>query len=170
MGLEKIQLPAAVIADMYRNSLVLLQDVQEKPAALATVSMPETGLKTLGENRQKTVILVRDATALHLADAELDLLIKILQAVQLSMADVLLANLQAQKTNAAFLQANYAAQKVLLFGVPLHDLEMPIVFPHFQVQQHGGVRYLSAPSLAQLQSDVNAKKQLWVSIKKMFDV
>jgi hypothetical protein len=167
MSLEKMQLPASLIADLYKDSLVLLEDNQQKPKK-ATVAAENTQLSYLGKNAQQIAILVKEPLAPYINDASLAFLTKVLQAVNLSLGDVAILNAQHQPISFEQLNAALKAKKVLLFNIPTHELGLPIVFPHFQVQSHAGCAYLCAPSLSQIETDVATKKQFWAALQKMF--
>jgi hypothetical protein len=167
MSLENIQLPAALIADLYKDSLVLLEDDQQKTKNAAP--MPSSaGLPFLGNNKQQVIILVKEPVAPYINDESLNFLTKVLQAVGLSMADVAILNAQQQNISFNDLQKQLKAQKVMLFNMPTHEIGLPIVFPHFQVQSHAGCMYMCAPSLSQIENDIPTKKQFWAGLQKMF--
>lgn len=162
-----MQLPASLIADLYKDSLVLLEDDQQKPKK-AAVATANTQLPYLGKNAKQIAILVKEPLAPYINDASLAFLTKVLQAVNLSLADVAILNAQHQQISFEQLNAELKAKKVLLFNIPTHELSLPIVFPHFQVQSHAGCAYLCAPSLSQIENDVATKKQFWAALQKMF--
>jgi hypothetical protein len=62
------------------------------------------------------------------------------------------------------------AGSVLLFGIDPAGIGLPINFPQFQLQHFNKRSYLHAPTLAELEKDKEAKKQLWGSLKKLFAI
>jgi hypothetical protein len=68
------------------------------------------------------------------------------------------------------LEAEYGAVFVIMFGVEARDLKLPVFFPHFQVQGHNSITYISSPDLAVIENDKAAKHKLWQSLKKAFSI
>jgi hypothetical protein len=54
--------------------------------------------------------------------------------------------------------------------VEARDLKLPVFFPHFQVQGHNSITYISSPDLAVIENDKAAKHKLWQSLKKAFSI
>jgi len=163
MSLDNIQLTDVVVRDLFKNSLVDLKT--DKPASEARAA----AFGYLGENGQKIAIIVADPNALYLGDEALQFLMGILNACKLTMADVALLNAEQYPgityTN---IQTELNAEKVLLFGVSAGQLELPLQFPHYQVQSYNKQVYLSAPSLGELEKNVEEKKKLWGALKSIF--
>ena len=63
-----------------------------------------------------------------------------------------------------------SAEKVFVFGVTPGDINLPLSFPHYQVQQFKNQQYLSAPPLIELQHDKAEKTKLWNCLKKIFSI
>jgi len=166
MSLDNIQLPAIVIYDLFKNSLV---DLNTAPAVPASAS--EKGFSFLGNNEKKITVIVRDEEAIYLAEAELNFLVGILSACKLTMADIALVNLfQHTAVNYTNIAEKTGAERVLLFGYGPQDLELPLQFPNYQVQQYNGQVYLSAPDLTKIAADKAEKTKLWNSLKQFFSL
>ena len=99
---------------------------------------------------------------------ELTFLTNILSACNLSLADVALVNWHNKET-ASFV-SELKSKKVILFGISPLQFDLPFNFPHFQIQNFDKTDYLTAPALAAISNDVNSKKELWTSLKKMFNI
>jgi hypothetical protein len=166
MSLDNIQLPSIVIQDLYKNSLVDLNNGKAVTAQTAAAALP-----FLGNNQKRICIIVDDANALYLSDDLLNFLLGILGACKLSMADVALIN-AAKNSNAVYavLEAQFKAETVLLFGVTPGQLQLPLEFPLYQIQKFNNQAYLAAPALDRVQEDKAEKTKLWNSLKQLFSI
>lgn len=178
MGINNIKLPAQTIAELYGHSLIgeakstifqptipISNETEATPAKASTV------LKWLGNNEQKVLILVNNSTATFLPDKQLSFLTGILTACRLSIADVAILNIH-HHPNLTYkeIQAELQSKNVVLFGIEPAAIELPINFPHYQLQQFTGTTYLTAPTLPELEDDKVEKSKLWVCLKKMFGI
>ncbi len=128
-------------------------------------------LKILGKNAKNILILVKNANCPYLPDQELNFLTSVLSACKLSLADIALVNaLSIDATQISEAVHQLGARHILAFEMEPLELGLPFHFPEFQVQEFDKRSYLHAPSLAQLESDLNLKKELWTSLKKMFNL
>jgi hypothetical protein len=168
MSLNNIQLPASVIQDIYKKSLVLSDVIQEK-----TPKTPSTivSFNILGNNQQKIVILVSDNETLYLPDEQLNFLMGILTACKLTMQDVAILNIEKNKDISYInLASTLKAEKIILFGVETSNISLPLQFPVYQIQAYNDQVYLSAPSLTVLQNDKAEKTKLWLCLKQLFSI
>jgi len=194
---EEIDIPALLLADMYPHSLVLIDPVENKrpakpvfiaemPAEASFVAEPEVDLPTikpapvaenqpiakLGGFAKKILVLVNEEDVLHISDHSLELLSKMLAAVQLSLADIALINLAAQKLDLQHIHRELDAEINLFFGVEPSSMGLPMRFPHFQVQNWNNKMFLYSPSLRELngssEDQTNQKRNLWASLKVIF--
>jgi len=166
MSLDNIQLPAILLQDLYTNALVDLKTENAHPAAVIAGN-----LSFLGENKKRVSIIVDHAEAIYLPDEELNFLLGILSACKLSMADVALLN-RSKNPSLAYkdISEQLSAEKVLLFGIEPSMLELPLQFPHYQIQQYNNQVYLSSPTLKILGSNIEEKKKLWGCLKQVFTI
>ncbi len=166
MSLDNIQLPAIVLQDLYTNSLVDLKTANAEPVA---VSAGE--LSFLGENKKKISIIVDHTDVIYLPDEELNFLLGILSACKLSMADVALLNF-VKNPSATYREIGeqLSAEKVLLFGIKPSALELPLQFPHYQIQNYNNQVYLSSPDLKTLSDNKEEKIKLWTCLKQVFAI
>ncbi len=166
MSLDNIQLPAAVIQDLYKD--VLIDSSQPKQRQ---ESVSKKSINYLGENGQHIIILVNNPEAAYLKDEELNFLMGILTACKLSMADVAIINLaKAQGLDYTRLTDELKAQQVLLFGVVPSAIDLPLQFPNYQIQQYNSRVYLSSPNLTELAGNKEEKMKLWMALKKVFNI
>jgi hypothetical protein len=129
-----------------------------------------TQFNTLGSNARGVVLLVR------LPDAQFQklprnvFLNKLLQAINLVMADVVLVNVDGPYPVALEnLRREIAATHILAFGRNLLDVAVrttqiyePVLFPNLDLA------YLAAAEVEMVEYDVSLKKRLWAGLKAMF--
>ncbi len=166
MSLDNIQLQPIVLHDLFKNSLVDL-NTNETAATIAKAN----GIAVLGNNQKQIAIIVADEKTLYLPDDELNFLMGILGACKLSMADVALVNFA--KTRALTytrVEEELKAATILLFGVEPSQLQLPLEFPHYQIQKFNNQVYLSAPPLQMLAADRAEKTKLWNCLKQVFSI
>jgi hypothetical protein len=177
MSLNSIKFETTDIALLFKNSLV---DIEEKkqvsqkpePVSLQVDRDPkETGWKYLGENKKRTLIVVRYSDVLHLPDKQLSFLTKLLGACNLNLGDVAILNFHNHQPSQFNEILNYfKPTAVLLFDTTPADFGMPINFPDFQAQGYSDAVFVSSPSLETIEPDKNLKGKLWVCLKKIYSL
>lgn len=179
MDLNKIELPASVIADLYPSSLVendtKMTNKRQEPLVEPTIPDPgSTNLpawKFLGNNQKNVLVVVENSGSVHLPDEELSFLTGILGACQLSLADVAIVNLhQHRGVSYRELTHYFKSRIVLLFAIEPASFGLPMHFPQYQVQPFNGTSFLYAPSLKDLENDRVEKSKLWVCLKRLFNL
>ena len=166
MSLDNIQLPAFLVRELYKNSLVDVDNQQLIPKSLKAGDLP-----FLGKNEKNILVIVQEENAVYLPDDDLNFLIDILIACKLSLSDTALINVFGNKeVNYRSLLEKFKPGIILFFDIEPAKLEFPLQFPHYQLQQYNNQTYLSAPSLKELAADINKKKQLWSCLRKLFSV
>ncbi len=171
----KNQLPDFLIADLYRNNLVILEDEVKKQAKPEKKLIPTAERQWyLGNNDKKIIILVNEKEAVYLPDASLQFLSSILNACKLNLGDVAIVNFQNDPVSYQFLKEQLLPKHVLLFGITAKKLLLPFMIPDYQVQKHDNCSFLQAPALETMQGDSQdaklEKSKLWLSLKKMFGI
>lgn len=161
MSLNNINLNAQMIADLYPDTLVEITSTSE--------SKKEKKLRYLGDNQKQITILVNNKEVPFLNDGEFNFLTSILTACKLSIADVAIVNL-ASNNNPEELTTELNSKIVLLFEVTPAEINLPINFPHFQVQQFNKRTYLYAPAFSIIENDKAVKIKLWQSLKTIFNL
>lgn len=166
MSLDNIQLPAIVLQDLYKKSLVDLNN--SKPSAN---DIKKGVLQYLGDNKRNVCIVVADENALYLTDELLNFLQGILGACKLTMADVALVNI-AKNSSITYniLQNELQAEVCVLFGITPAQLQLPLTFPLYQIQKFNNQQYLTALPLQQIQQDKAEKGKLWACLKTIFNL
>ena len=181
MDLNHIKLPATVIADLYKSSLVEREENLTKKEAPATLPKQEIrpanteievkSWKSLGNNLKHIMIIVNKADVVYLPDNELNFLTGILAACKLDIGDVAIINLGNHPgTTNKDLVSYFKSKNVFLFGVEPADFGLPMNFPHFQEQKFTGIKYLFSPSLNELENDKLLKSKLWICLKQIFNI
>jgi len=196
--LENIQLPDFILAGLYKNALVVLDDVKPVGKILQTaesvtgqhgkeatetveslLKIPETFSHQpqkmfLGDNKKNITILVKEANAVYLNEDSLAFLSTILGACKLNLGDVAIVNNQTQAYQYALLKEQLAPSYLLLFDVTTIDINLPFTIPHYQVQQYDKCSFLAIPSLQNMlgtsQEAKLEKSKLWLSLRKMFEI
>ena len=172
MSLNSIKFDPTDIASLYKNSLVEINTTQQVLITSDTNREPiGKEWKYLGENKKKTLIIVRNADAVHIPDRQLSFLTKLLAACNLNLADVAIFNFQDHNSSEFNEILNYFKPKVvLLFAVEPAEFGLPMIFPQFQVQGYKDAIFVSSPSLEVIEPDKSLKGKLWVCLKKIFNL
>lgn len=129
-----------------------------------------TTFTTLGSNAQGVVVLVRLPPEQFQKLPRNVFLNKLLQAIQLVMADVVLVNVEGPYPVALQnLRKEIAATHLLAFGKNLLDVAVrttqiyePVQFPTV------GLSYLAGAEVEMVEYDVSLKKRLWGGLQRMF--
>jgi hypothetical protein len=164
MSLDKWSLPPAAVAILYKN--VLIEPAQAALAAPTAKTAAQSLF--LGNNQKKIAILVNQPGAGFIADDELEILLKILTACRLGLADVAIMNTSGHTPDWPLVKEQAAPVFCFLFGVKAEDIQLPVIFPPFHEHTFDGTVFLQAPSLAGIEADKLLKSKLWLCLKSMF--
>jgi hypothetical protein len=172
MSLNSIKFEPSDIAFLFKNSLVEINAEQQVLSQTKfETEQTATGLKYLGENKKKTLVVVRNSDAVHIADKQLSFLTKLLAACNLNLADVAIFNFQKHNSSEFNEILNFFKPKiVLLFAIEPGEFGLPMIFPQFQVQGYRDAVFVSSPSLDVIEPDKSLKGKLWVCLKKIFNL
>jgi hypothetical protein len=181
-----VKLPGFVIADLYKNNIVITGDAAiilpqtRQVQVTENVALPnpppaQTEQKKwyLGNNKKGIVVVAIDETAVFINDEWLDTLTKMLQGVQLNLGDTAIVNLHNHPVTFNHIKQQLNARYVIMFGVATAQLQLPFTIPHYQVQNYAGCTLLSAPAAtlagaAGTTESIKAeKRKLWESLKRM---
>ena len=159
MSLNDVRLTPQLLADLYGNVLV-------EPVAKAA---PYAGLKLLGQNEKKILIVVNNDAEIILPEGERTFLESILTACKLAWSDVAVVNWHGLNKKAyKEILHQLESRFVLLFGVTPLQFGLPMDFPPFQIQPFDSRHYLYAPALFKIQEHKGIKAELWQALKKLF--
>ena len=172
MSLNSIKFEPADIASLYKNSLVETDREKQLLAEPTPIDDPKSpAWEYLGENKKKTLVVVRNAEAVHIPDKQLSFLTKLLAACNLDLADVAVLNFHGHKLSGFNEMLNFFSPKVvLLFDVEPGEFGLPMIFPQFQVQRYRDAIFVSSPSLEVIEPDKSLKGKLWVCLKKIYNL
>jgi hypothetical protein len=188
MNSENNLLPPFVIASLYKDELVLVDDQKsigkrtdelntKKSGTIAPKSEDATTQKPisfLGNNQKKVTILLQDNSAVHLADESLQFLTAILAACKLNMGDVAIVNTANQAVKYVQIKTELQPSTLLIFDINAASIALPFEVPHYQVQQYDNCTLLfSAPLQSMLVKTEAAKLEkgkLWNALKKTFNI
>ena len=129
-----------------------------------------TQFTTLGDNAQGVVLLFR-VPAGHFIKLHRNVFLnKMLQALNLVMADVVLVNVESELPVALVnLRRELAATRIVAFGKNLLDATIrntqiyePVLFPSLNLS------YLASATVDLVEYDVSLKKRLWPGLQAMF--
>ena len=161
MDLNQIKLTSQQVADLYSNVLI---------ESGATVMPASTTIRFLGNNKENILIVVNTDNTVFIADDDLKFLTTVLAACKMSLADVAIINWQNVNADYKSILVELSSKAVLLFGVTPNEFGLPINFPFYQVQRFDERQFVFAPPLSEIGKDVNSKKELWLSLKRLFNI
>ncbi|GAB3431861.1 hypothetical protein [Niabella aquatica] len=175
MSLNEMNLSPFLVTQLYPDSLTgdpeRTGPAQKVPAPKTEPVKSDTQWKLLGNNQKNILIAVTYENIAHLPDPQLDFLMQLLKACQLSLNDVALINLGNYKDiGYTDILSYFQAKTILLFGISPQQLGFPFETPQYQVQAFTHYTVIHAPALHDLQNDKPAKGLLWTGLKKIFNV
>lgn len=179
-----IKLPAVVIAGLYKDSLVLTgEELHKKEQLPQFTNKSSKDIEThpplskkwfLGDNKKNILILLKDASAVHINEEWLTTLTKLLTACKLNIGDIAIVNHSQHGKNFTELKESLQSQVVLMFDVTTSEIQLPFAIPHYQVQKYGGCSFMTAPSITLTTDNSDAtkteKRKLWEKLKMIFNV
>ncbi len=161
MSLNSVNLTPALLTSLYEKVLV----------ETAASSMPaKNGLRFMGNNQKNILIVTSSGTDEFLSKEETLFLASVLAACKLSFDDVAIVNWENVQTDGKEIALELQSTFVILFDVSPDVFGLPINFPQFQIQQFSGRTYLHLPFLKGFEQDIGLKKQLWTSLKQLFQL
>lgn len=188
MSAEKTILSNAVLANLYKDSLVVIDHrPQITPTTIESATPkakskaatePETKwegpIKSLGEHTKKITVIVNDPNSVHLNEMDFILLTSILNACRLTIADIALINLGKQPVGLHQILQEYPSTLVLSFAVDATALKVKLPNTLYKVSQLGDSHILFSNALSTMQgTGIEAKQEkakLWTVLKKIFEL
>ncbi len=172
MSLQNLQLPASVLIELYTNHLIGTSDNGSNQKESSKVS--SVVLHSLGGNARRITIVVAEDTQTFMKDTDLEWLQKMLLACKLTLGDVAIVNTHSNNITISLIKQQLKPEKVILLGPSPTELQLPLNFPQFKIQEHDNCRYLFAPSSKELNQETKEgkvlKSKLWVSLQQLFEV
>ncbi len=118
--------------------------------------------------KNKILVLFHEYVAKDLPIVDKEFLLKVLKAVNLSEKDIIIVNRAHATERTEELIEKNQAKIVLAFGV--NELIEGSNSNLYTISKIGNTEWLSAEELSVIGTDMNRKKQLWTSLKKIFHV
>jgi len=181
MPLNNVRLDPGLLAELYKNSLVEIDDPHTTGVKKSNLynSTKETEKKQgaadewkyLGDYKKNILLVVNYQESVHLPDAQLNFITSFLAACKLNLGDVAILNID--KAPFRFykeVQTRFNSKVTVLFGLSPAEFSMPVNFPEFQVQAFNNCTFLTTPPLGQLETDNLLKSKLWVCLRRVFGV
>lgn len=180
MSLNDISFSPFLLSAFYSKSLVGDENKDGEPTERSITQMPLSleptenkgeMFKFLGNNQKKVTIVVNYSGIVHLPDAQLDFLARLLTPCKMSLNDVAVLNINNYQDIRHQEVLDYLKPAVvMLFGMSTQQFGFPFDIPEYQVQSFASRLIMHAPALEQLENDTTEKLKLWTGLKKIFNV
>ena len=176
MSFDNIRLPNFLIADLYKN--VLIVDESNTKNIIEEIQQPKEkktdSINFLGNNNKQVVIIINEEDAVIIGDEKLQLLTNLLTACKLSLADVAIVNTFNKQMVYNQIKNDLQPKFLLLMGIDAKAFKLPIIFPEYKIQQYDNCPILIATDLNNLlgtSTEVKVEKsKLWLCLKQMFAI
>ncbi len=171
----KIQLPDFVLVDLYKNSLVVTGEhmMQQQPPAVTTEAATAAESWFLGGNNKQVTIVLNDRKQRYTDEESLKLLTNMLSALQLTLQDVAVINLNATPVDYKEILAQLQPRVCLMFDVSTQDVQLPFLMPDYKVQNFSNCKFLCSAALHKMIGNSKEarveKTKLWMSLKTIFE-
>jgi hypothetical protein len=146
------------IAILFGSSLYGIEEKTTKP------------LSVLHNTTIKLIVITSVNTAIEANASQLALLNSILLACKINSQEVKLIHFNQENTNYKELSSTFNPSFVLLFGISPAEIGLPLMFPHFQLQNFDKITYISSPALEKIENDKPQKINLWNALKQAFSI
>lgn len=174
MGLNNIELPGVVIAELYKNGLLEEVSPGKGDKENAPAYRRDAGVipvQYLGKNAKRITILVHYPSDVYLPEEQLTFLGNVLKACGLNAGDIAIVNTAMRTLDAETIIRELGTAKLLVFrNMPL----LNIPGEPFTVTKFANIPVLTAPTLETMNGDSEESKllksKLWVCLKQLFDV
>jgi len=163
---ESIQTESAPVTEP--TAPVVLAQPGPEPVAVASApepEIPEPPKPVVPQINQQVLLLFDE----ELTPSEQILLENILKAVNLNMAGVDMLNLAGLGLlNLRPVLASKRVHHFISFGVPLTEINLNITLNRYDIRNLAGINFMLTDPLSAIEADRALKRQLWVSLQKMF--
>jgi hypothetical protein len=158
MSQEINPLAPEAISILFGSSLYQIEEKTTKP------------LSVLHNTTIKLIVITSVNTANEANASQLALLNSILLACKINSQEVKLIHFNRENTNYKELSSTFNPSFVLLFGISPSEIGLPLMFPHFQLQNFDKTTYISSPALEKIENDKLQKINLWNALKQAFSL
>jgi hypothetical protein len=170
MNFQKIQLPARVVADLFKNSLVM----SEKRNSDEELVTGQPQYRFLGNHLKKITLIISNTNNFFLPEDQMLFLTRMLEACKMTFADVAVLNHNSVPVNIHALREQLNPKIIILFGVEPKEIKLPFNSAAFKIQEYDQCNYLYCPGLDELNLETEEgkllKSKLWVCLRKLFNV
>jgi hypothetical protein len=170
-----IKLPDFIIADLYKNSLVVLNEEPVQPADnsdIAATIMEEKPFY-FGSNTQQICIVLSDSTHESADEESLQLLSNLLAALNYTLAEVAIINHYRTPVLYPQISETLKPRVCLLFGVTTQALQLPFIIPNYQLQRYEDCTFIQACAIDEMKANDDRakaeKRKLWTCLKTTFN-
>lgn len=179
-----IQLPGFVVAELYKDNLVIVPETKdniiavENPAKDKKINPIKTGVSFqdkkfwLGDNKKLVAVIAEDHSNVFLADNALQFLTNVLAACKLNLGDVAIVNIANTHLSFEEITSRLDSRYVLLFGVDAGKISLGENTELFVNTTINNIHTIAAPPLEamilQTPDAKTLKARLWNGLKKMF--
>ena len=167
MSLENFQMPIDLMSELYKDSLIVLDEKQ-----ISSESLKSTGFISLGNNKRNILLLVDETEAVYLKEENLEFLTGILTACKLTIADIALLNIVNNKNiEIEPMIRFFQPETMIFFGINIGKINSPVLQNRlYEIQKINQINCLNASSLKQIAANVEEKKKLWSCLKTIFSI
>ncbi|MEP6926742.1 MAG: hypothetical protein ABI834_03855 [Ginsengibacter sp.] len=165
MSIDNIPLHNFLYQNFFEKNLV---DLKANTADNILNQIPD--IIFFGGNQKKIIIVFNNSQNKFLGDIQMKFLDDILTACGLTISDVALVNIFHRNITHYQLMMQLHPKKVLIFGIPSNNLDLPFNIPFFQIQNFQEQVFMLSPSIEELQMNTELKKSLWECLQKIFNI
>lgn len=152
------ELSPIILSSLYEDELYSL----EKSSSLRKCA-------SLGKNKKHCVILIKETQHIILSKPDLTFLENILKAIQYTLEDVLIINVNNENLTIKEIQKEHIPEKIILFNILPFEIGIQDKNVHkYEVMELENFNILTADSLQVITQDIDKKKALWISLQRMF--
>ena len=177
MGINDFSLSDEIIAALYPESLVLEITAAAGRKIPARTSTPVSGIAPypfLGQNSRSICFLVHYPDSEFIPGEQLIFLLKMLAACKCSLDDISLVNTAKTEVKLDELKRQFHPGIIFLWGVIPGWADIIKEFPDMSMSLMDGITIVPVSQAEQMSRDnaeaVELKRQLWVSLKKLFSL
>jgi len=170
-----IKLPDFIIADLYKDSLVVLNEEAKQPIEKSGANTTVTEEKPFyfGDNLHNFCIILNSPTHVFTDDESLQLLSNVLAALNFTLADVAIVNYHRTPMPYSHISKALKPRVCLLFGVSTQALQLPFIIPNYQLQRYEDCTFIQACAIDDMKANDDKakgeKRKLWNSLKTVFN-
>lgn len=179
MHFKKVILPASAVAELYKHSLVILDKEvifdkadKENDATNASKNVVNK-IHFLGGFKKKIAILIEEHFHPHISDNDLNFIVNVLNACQLTLEDVAIVNIISNQCIKQLFEI-MPVDILLLFGVHTSLLGISLNLQDFEIDSFNNCRILKLPAIEKFQGNNQEiklfKRQLWDKLQYIFSI